>query len=361
MFVKYSNTNNSHHSGIYITQGSATFEVIRNWYMDFVQDNRKPSPAISRLMSSGILIGFSQNDFINVGAYRGFTKLFKCNSTTPKYFKKYLGKGLGMAHIIGFKIPDYDQSVNYLFTSNINVLHMIKGKMIEEFPPYPDSLYEYDIEKEYGVDLEFEYDRCWEHIKGLTPQEKIVLANVHEEEPFPNSYYENDRGRFAKKTQQDEFSIRLDSMTSDLDIRDYEGDDTQNAFDKVDKIISEREQSLIDSIKEGFDYGDFQDFSDIYTRTSTSIEDYELYPVRVNCLPKSVRKKGKSPYDTKLGLRQWRWFNHYQKATPLETWRGIPHGSPKYDWELSEEEKLADEYDLPDNFWEEIEMAYQSR
>lgn len=359
MFIKSCNTINPH---------GAVGSTIRDWYLGHLRDtHNKPLPAIKRLLTKGILLGFSRNDFINVSSYRGLIKWTGCNSTNPKYKKLRLNKELGWCTMLGFKIPDYDQSLNYLLVSDWKFLHVLKDKMTDEFVSidyvgYPSELYLYDLQLQYpDLDIPFEYDRCWEYIRGLTPQEKIVLANKHDEDPFPNSYYENDRGYFSKKTQQDEFDIRLESITSDIDIRDYQGDESENAFDKVDKIISEREQSLIDSIKEGFDYGDFQDFSDIYTRTSTSLGDYELYPVRVNCLPKSVRKKGKSPYDTKLGVREWRWFNHYQKAIPLKSWNGVPHGSPKYDWELSEEEKLANEYDLPDNFWEEIEMAYQSR
>lgn len=344
-----------------INPKSSVATTIRDWYVDNISKGEKPSPFVKRLLAKGTLIGFNSNDFINPNCYKGAIKLYKCNSSRPKFHKKYLGKEIGMAHMLGFKIVDYDHSTNYLLVSKLDFLHILEGKMIEEFPEYPSHLYLYDIEKEYDVETGFEYDREWSHISGLNPQEKIVLANLHNEEPFPNSYYENDRGYFSKRTQQDEFDIRLESISSDIDIRDYQGDESENAFDKVDKIIAEREQSLIDSIKEGFDYGDFQDFSDIYTRTSTSLEDYELYPVRINCLPKSIKKRGKSPYDTKLGVREWRWFNHYQKATPLKDWKGIRHDSPKYDWELSEEEKLAEEYDLPDNFWEEIEMAYQSR
>lgn len=365
MFVKEITSNaklNSVHSGIYVTKNNPVWTTIQDWFLENIQNGVKPTPAVSRLLSCGILLGFNQNDFINASCYKGTTKLYKCNSTKPKYFKKYLGKDIGMVYMLGFKHTDYDNSTNYLLVSNIKFLHILKGKMIEEFPEYPFELYSDN----------YEYNRAWENIRGLTPQEKIVLANAHNEEPFPNSYYENDRGYFSQRTQSDEKDIRFELEISDVDIRDYdirdyEGTQFESTFDIIDKIIAEREISF-NEVNEGYDYGDSQEFSDIYTRTPTAYEDYELYPIRVNCMPKAVRKRGRSPYDTKLGVRSYIWHNMYAKPEPLEDkdWVCNPVSAPssnrvKYDWEMSKEEKLADEYNLPDNFWEEIEMAYQQR
>ena len=199
----------------------------------------------------------------------------------------------------------------------------------------------------------------------MTPQEKIVLANKHNEEPFPNSLYENDRGIFQRRTVEDELGIRIESELSGIsDVRDYEGSEDEDAFDIMDKTIMEREMSFQEGVREGYDYGDFQEFSDIYTRTTTVYEDHELYPVRVNCLPKAVRKRGKSPYDTKLGVREWRYFNVYKRAIPLDSWKNRPNVEikkktrPKYNYERDE---LEVEYNLPEDFWEDIEMAYRSR
>ena len=345
-------------------------ELLRNWDIkigspihstmsSFVSEcvsEQKFTPNIKRACMVNSFVGIiSEPDFINKSCYKGFTKLFKCNSEKPKYTKRYMGKSWGLANIIGFKLTDYDQSRNVLIFDNVNFMFLIKGKMIEEFPEYPSHLYLYDEFPD-----EYEYNRDWENIKGLTPQEKIVLANIHNEEAFPHSYYENDRGLFQKRVLQDEFNTRLESELAEIsDIRDYEAKEDEDIFEIMDKTILEREASFINGVKEGFDYGDFQDFSDIYTRTSTAYEDYELYPVRVNCTPKSVRKKGKSPYDTKLGVRSFRYFDYYQKPKPLVGW--ISKKSPKYNCEMNEEEKLDVEYNLPEDFWEEIEMAYQQR
>ena len=309
-----------------LSKTSPVFIIIQDWVSNYIRDNKGLSPNVSRLLADGIVIGFDSNDFINPSCYKGFIKLYKCNRDEPQFLKRYCGKNIGKVSILGFKIVDYDSSKNYLLVSKMEFLTIIKNKMMEEFPEYPSHLYLGDDD----VPVTYIYNREWEHIKGLTPQEKIVLANKHDEEPFLDSYYENDIGMFSKRTQTDEYNIRLESNT---DIKDY---------------------------------GDYQEFSDIYTRTKTSYEDYELYPIRVNCLPKAINKKGKSPYDTKLGVLEYRWFNKYQK--PIDTWAQFlkenPNWkikSPKYNWEMNEEEKLANEYDLPENFWEEIEMAYQQR
>lgn len=351
MFIKELTSNASLcsvHSGIYLTRGNPVFTTIQNWYLDGIRNGVKPTPQVSRLLTSGILIGFNSNDFINPNSYKGAIKLFKCNSTSPKFHKKYFGKGIGTVHLLGFKTVDYDGSMNYLLASKMEFLHILRGKMIEEFPKYPTKLY----------DENHEYDRDWEYIGGLTPQEKIVLANLHGEEPFPNSFYENDRGMFSRRTQSDEFSMRLNSEISDIDVRDFEKDEFEDAFEKMDRVVREREFSLNEA-RDGFDYGDYQEFSDVYTRTSSRIEDYELYPIRVNCTPKSIKKKGRSPYDTKLGVRSYIWHNMWAKPEKLQTWK--VRKSPKYDSQMSQEEKLTDEYDLPENFWEEIEMAYRNR
>lgn len=348
-----------------IWQKSPVYTTISNWVSRYLIDtNGKVSPAVRQTLK-GIIVGFNANDFINNGAYKGFCKMYKCNSTKAKYHKKYI-KGVGMVSMLGFKIVDYDHTINYLVFSNLGFLQVLEEKIIEEFPEYPPELYLYDLQLQYPeLDIPFTYDRCWEHIKGLTPQEKIVLANKHDEEPFPNSFYENDRGVFSRRTQQNEFNERLEASIQDIEVTDNENEDVFEAFDKE---VAKREQSLIDNIKEGFDYGDFQDFSDIYTRTESQIEDYELYPIRVNCMPKSIKKRGKSPYDTKLGVREYIWHNMWQKPEPLKDkqWVCNPTSVPtvsrvKYDWEMTEEEQLSMEYDLPEDFWEEIEMAYRNR
>lgn len=335
--------------------------TIRNWYMDYHREmGGKVHPIVPKMLSDGIIIGFNENDFINPNSYKGATSLYKCKSTRPKFHKMYFGKQIGIIHLLGFKIVDYDHSMNYLLPSKMEFLHILKGKMIEEFPEYPLELY----------DENHVYNRDWENIKGISPQEKIVLANIHNEEPFPNSFYENDWGSFSNRTQTDEYNTRLESEISvdirDYDIRDYENDGFNDIFEVVDNIIREREITFNEA-RDGFDYGDYQEFSDIYTRTKTSIEDFELYPVRVNGLPKALKKRGKSPYDTKLGVLEYRWFDYYQK--PIDTWAEFLKEnpdwkfptSPKYDWEMSDEERELNDYDLPDNFWEEIEMAYQQR
>lgn len=358
MFVK---------SGKLIHHDSMVFTTIHGWISKGLE-NGGLSPQAKRLLKDNILIGFNKSDFVNENTYKGAIKLYKCNSVDPKFYKIHGGKGIGYIHILGFKVPDYDCTTHYLLASKMEFLYLLKGKMIEEFPEYPAELYLYDLQLEHPEwGIKFKYDRCWEHIKDLTPQEKIVLANLHGEEPFPNSFYENDNGIFSKRTQSDEIGFRVRTDVSH-DVRDYEASEDEDAFDKMDKAIAESEASYISGVRENFDYGDFQEFSDIYTRTQTSVEDYELYPIRVNCLPKAVKKKGKSPYDTKLGVRQYIWHNMWAKPEPLENkkWVCNPVSAPtptkiKYEWELSEKEKLEDEYDLPDNFWEEIEMAYQSR
>lgn len=341
-----------------LMSSSPVFTTIQGWVNDYIRDNRKLSPNVSRLLANGILIGFNSNDFINPSCYKGFVKLYKCNSSKPKLQKKYLGKGIGKASLLGFKIVDYDHSMNYILSSKMEFLSIIKSKMSEEFPEYPSHLYLDDDD----VPVTYLYNRDWEHIKGLNPQEKIVLANKHDEEPFLNSYYENDRGTFSNRTQSDEYNIRLESEVNvdirDYDIRDYENDGFNDTFEVVDNIIREREITFGEA-RDGFDYGDYQEFSDIYTRTETRVEDYELYPVRINCLPKAIKKKGKSPYNTKLGVRSYIWHNMWIDPEPLVDW--VSKKSPKYQYEMTDEEIELDEYNLPDNFWEEIEMAYQNR
>ena len=355
MFIKPTNE---------IWKESPVYTTISKWLSDYILKKGKIAPNVKRTLN-GVVIGFNRNDFVNDGAYNGFCKLHKCNSHKPKYHKRYF-KGVGMVSMLTFKIIDYDHSMNYIVLDNLGFLKIIQEKMIEEFPEYPAELYLYDIQQEYPeLDIPFEYNRCWENIKGLTPQEKIVLANFRGEEPFPNSYYENDRGAFSRRTQEDEFNERLEASIQDIEVTDNENEDVFEAFDKE---VAKREQTLTDNIKEGLDYGDFQEFSDIYTRTQSQLVDYELYPIRVNCTPKSIKKRGKSPYDTKLGVRQYIYHNMWAKAEPLndKKWScnpisaPVPH-SPKYDWEISEEEKISVEYDLPEDFWEQIDMAYQSR
>lgn len=369
MFVKELTNNpklNATHSGIYLTKGSPVFSCIQQWYLDMLSKGNKPSKPVSNLLSCGILIGFNENDFINPSCYKGAVSLYKCKGNSPKLTKKYFyekigSKKIGLVYMLGFKMTDYDGSMNYLLVDKIEFLHILQSKMIEEFPAYPTKLY----------DPNHVYDRDWEHIKGISPSEKIYLANIHNEEAFPLSFYENDRGTFANRTQSDEYAIRLEGEINvdvrDYDIRDYENDGFSNTFEVAENIMLAREESFNEA-RDGFDYGDYQEFSDIYTRTQTSYEDYELYPVRVNCLPKAIKKKGKSPYDTTLGVRSYIWHNMWAKPEKLEDkkWVCNPMSAPspdpvKYDWQMSEDEKLADEYNLPENFWEEIEMAYQQR
>lgn len=317
----------------------------------------------------GLVCEFSDRDFINKSSYRGAQKLYKCNSTTPRYSKKYCGKSIGMIHMIGFKIYDYDITYNVLCLNNIKnvglkfINEVLVPKMKSEFPKFPD----YMFEKEYDLEKHIE-KRGWLRIANMTPQEKIVLANKYNVEAFPDSFYENDRGSFQKRVIQSEYDSRLEGELVNIsDIRDYEGNENESSFEIMEKTIMERERNF-QEVRDGFDYGDFQEFSDIYTRTETRFEDYELYPIRTNCLPKAIRKRGKSPYDTKLGVREYRYFNHYQKSKPLNAWKWLKtvdkipsNASPKYHWEMDEKEIVTDEYDLPDSFWEDIEMAYQHR
>lgn len=344
---------------------SEAFTSILDEYADEVNGVKIPKldniPInISRIFDDNfsLIIEFSENDFINKSSYRGAQKLFRANRSTPQYLKRYWGKSVGMTHSIGFKITDYDQSYNVLAINNIKgvgnkfVDQVLVPKMKVEFPAFPEHMFE----ESYSIEQHIE-DRGWLKISNMTPQEKIVLANKYNVEPFPNSLYENDRGAFNKRVIESEYDTRLESELAPIsDIRDYEANETDSAFEIMDKTIMEREMSFQDGVRDGFDYGDFQEFSDIYTRTETRFEDYELYPVRTNCLPKAVRKRGKSPYDTKLGVREWRYFNVYQKPEPYRAW--VQKSSPKYNWER---EEIDVEYNLPDNFWEEIEMAYQQR
>lgn len=343
---------------------------IRQWYVEYHQEmGGKIHPAVSRMLADGVVISFGETDFINKSTYKGFIKRYRCNSTVPKFHKMYCGKEVGMVHMVGFKIVDFDKTRHHILVSKMDFIkNVFIESMYSEFYSNPDKMEEMYLYENEDTKDSFVYNRHWEVILGLSPQEKIVLANLHGEEPFPHSYYENDRGMFSKRTQSDEYNIRLEGeLASISDIRDYEANDTDDAFDIMDKTIMEREKSFQEGVRDGFDYGDFEDFSDIYTRTRTHIEDFELYPIRVNCTPKSIKKRGKSPYDRKLGLIEWRYFNNYQK--PIDSWKDFLNEnpdwksptSPKYNWEMNEDEKLADEYNLPDNFWEEIEMAYQQR
>lgn len=370
MFVKYVNKPNRDTSkfqrfpnGLYLQDDSPVFKTIQNWFLEHIRERsevgQKPHPAIKKLVTNGILIAVSQNDFINKSSYKGFCTLYKCNSQKPKYHKKYCGKDVGMVSILGFKITDYDTSINYLLVSKMEFLHSVVEKQISEFPMYPEEFYLGDDD----VNSDFEYDRCWEKIGGLTPQEKIILAMVHNEEPFPNSFYENDSGRFNARTVEREHIMNEQTIINEIQ--------RENDIDEIElnNLIDENIEDYYSSVKEGFDYGSWE-FSDLYTTTKTQIEDYELYPIRVNCLPKSGRKKGKSPYDTKLGIREYRWFNNYQKKGNIDDWKDIPE--VKELWRQkeiarearkreNESKRMADQDEISDEIWAEIEKAYQMR
>lgn len=353
--------------------------LMREWIEEYGIRNgviQIPKSKLNLLTKSGLVVEFNGNDFLNPSSFRGFTKYYKCNTDTPKYWKRYFGRKIGVCHAVGFKLTDYDSSKNILILSNPAFLGIMQDKRREEFvnidkdgniQSYPAHLYLGDDDVPY----DYQYDREWEYIRGLNPQEKIVLANAHNEEPFPNSLYENDKGMFSKRVRELQLTQYLNYEINDYfnivdKINEIESDnedmtlnDIQNELDKEFKEYQEQNdlirEDFFSNVNEGFDYGSWE-MSDLYTRTPTQIEDFELYPVRVNCQPKSIRKKGKSPYDTKLGVREWRYVNHFQKPKKLQNW--ITKKSPKYNWER---EELDVEYDLPENFWEEIEMAYQDR
>jgi hypothetical protein len=328
----------------------------------------------------GLVIEFSERDFINKSSYRGAQKLYKANSQKPKYSKKYCGKNVGMVHMIGFKITDYDFSYNVLVINNNRDVGMkfidevLVPKMRTEFPAFPDRMYEDDYSLEEYID-----NRGWLRIGNLSPQEKIVLANVHQVEPFPESLYENDYGDFNKRVYALELKnacnleindqYELDIWEEIKDIKDK--DEAHTEYEKLEQEYKEQNdlarEDFYQSVADGWDYGSWE-MSDLYTRVDSQVIDYELYPIRTNCTPKAIRKRGKSPYDTKLGVREHRYFNYYQRAKPLDSWKKLEtvdkipsKASPKYHWEMNEEEIMTDEYDLPSSFWEDIEMAYQMR